>query len=286
MRQFLILALVMSQSVFAQEIKLYDGVPPGSEEWTRKEEKNDSNSVKVMVVYNVTQPTVTVLRPDTPNGTAIIICPGGGFHFLAIDHEGMNPAKELVNAGVTVFVLKYRTLQIQSNNPFDDMISAPDPEAWDAEALPVIPLAIADARRAVEYVREHASEYRIRKDRIGIMGFSAGGLVTASSAFDYSAANRPDFVIPVYADFPPSRVGKMLKDIPPMFIACAQDDELGFATHALNLYQAWNAAKIPAELHLFTKGGHGFGIGIEGTTTHRWMDILINWLASANLIEP
>jgi acetyl esterase/lipase len=287
MKYTLVICIMITQSVFAQEIQLYSMKPKGSENWNWEEGKNNNNSVKVMTVYNVSQPTLTLLKPDPAkaNGTAIIVCPGGGFHFLAIDHEGTNVANELVKKGITVFVLKYRLVHITSDNPFDDMLNAPDPKAWDDEALPIIPLAVEDGRNAIAYVREHAAEFGVKKDQIGIMGFSAGGLVTASTAFDYNSSNRPDFVVPVYADFPPERVGKINADTPPMYILCTQDDEFGFATQALNLYQKLTEEKRPAELHLLAKGGHGFGIGIEGTTTHNWLDTFESWLFSRKLAK-
>jgi acetyl esterase/lipase len=123
---------LLSVMVNAQqkEIQLYDGAAPGSENWTWKEGINNKNSVKVMCVYNVVHPTLTSFLPEpaVANGTAIIVAPGGGFHFLAIDHEGTNIAKLLVKKGITVFILKYRVFHIQSDNPFDDMINAKDPE--------------------------------------------------------------------------------------------------------------------------------------------------------------
>lgn len=243
--------------------------------------------MKVMTVFNVSIPTLTIFKPGPgkANGTAIIICPGGGFHFLAIDHEGTNPAKELVKKGITVFVLKYRLFHIESTNPFDDMINTPDHKAWDEEVLPIIPLAIADGRKAIEYVRTHAGEYGLDKNRIGIMGFSAGGRVAASTAFDYQPSNKPDFVVPVYADFPPQGVGMVQRDAPPLYLLCTQDDEFGFASHAINLYQQWYKAKRPVELHLFAKGGHGFGIGIKNTTTEGWIDSFTSWLKSQSLVD-
>lgn len=286
MKKLFTLLLMASHSLLGQEIQLYEGRPPGSELWNWNEGRNNKNSMNVMTVFNVSQPTLTVFKPETgnSNGTAIIVCPGGGFHFLAIDHEGTHPAKELAKKGITVFVLKYRLFHIDSENPFDDMINAPDPKAWDDETLPVIPLAVADGRKAIEYVRMHATEYGIKKDRIGIMGFSAGGLVAASTAFDYDRVNKPDFVVPIYADFAPTRVAKVLPDAPPMYLLCTQDDEFGFATHAINLYKHWYAAKRPVEMHLFSKGDHGFGIGIQGTTTHNWMELFATWLKEQKLM--
>lgn len=263
------------------EIQLYKGLPPGSENWNWKEAMNNKNSVSVMTVYNVVHPTLTAFIPDptVANGTAIVIAPGGGFHFLAIDHEGTNIAKWLVKKGFTVFILKYRLVHIESVNPFDDMLNAPNPKAWDDEALPIIPLAIADGREAIAYVRSHATEYKIAPDRIGMMGFSAGGMVTVGAAFNYTAANRPDFIAPIYADMPESIQGDVMPDAPPAFIACTQDDEFGFATHAIRLYEKWYAAKRPVELHLFTRGGHGFGIGNPDNTTHKWIDLFVRWVS-------
>jgi acetyl esterase/lipase len=270
-----------------QEIPLYHGSAPGSESWTWQEKVNNRNSLKVMTVYNVVNPSLTVFRPEesVKNGTAIIVCPGGGFHFLAIDHEGTNAARELVKKRITVFILKYRLVHVNGDNPFDDMLNAKDPKAWDEEASPIIPLAVADGRQAIAYVRRHAAEYKIAPNRIGIMGFSAGGLVAAASAFNYSNENRPDFVVPVYGDIPETIQSSVLSDAPPLFLACAQDDEFGFATHAITLYNKWYAAKRPVEMHLFVKGGHGFGVGNPSNTTYKWIDRLGEWLGVQGLVE-
>jgi acetyl esterase/lipase len=191
----------------------------------------------------------------------------------------------LVKKGVTVFVLKYRLVHITSDNPFDDMLNAPDPKAWDDESLPIIPLAVADGRAALAYLRSHASEYKISKDKIGFMGFSAGGRVAAGITFGYNETNRPDFVVPVYADMPESEQGEVLSDSPPLFIACTQDDEFGFAIHAISLYNKWYRAKRPVEMHLFSSGGHGFGIGSATNTTHNWIDRLVDWLIAQKLVS-
>jgi acetyl esterase/lipase len=288
-RTVLLFFIFVSQQVNAQqmEVQLYNGNAPGSESWTWAEGVNNNNSVKVMTVYNVVHPTLTISLPDPAiaNGTAVIVCPGGGFHFLAINHEGNDIAKALAKKGITVFILKYRLVHSTSDNPFDDMLNTKNHKAWDDEALPIIPLAIADGRRAIAYVREHATEYKVDPDRIGIMGFSAGGMVAASTAFEYNALNRPDFVVPVYADLPESRLGKVLPDAPPLYIACAQDDEFGFTPHAINLYNKWYGVKRPAELHLFSKGGHGFGVGSVTNTTYHWLDHFSEWLTVQGLMK-
>ncbi len=264
-----------------KEIPLYDGPAPGSENWTWQEGVNNKNSLRVMTVYNVVKPSLTVFTPASAriNGTAIIICPGGGFHFLAIDHEGTDVARFLVEMGITVFILKYRLVHIFNENPFDDMLTANDLKAWDDESLPVIPLAIADGRQALAWVRSHASEYKLTASRIGIMGFSGGGLVAGATAFNYSADTRPDFVAPIYADLPKSIHSDVLPDAPPIFLACAQDDEFGFALHAIDLYHKWYVAKRPIELHLFADGGHGFGVGHPDTGSYKWIELFAQWLS-------
>lgn len=289
-RNLLCFVMLISGIVNAQqkEIRLYTGPAPGSESWTWEEKVNDKNSVRVMTVYNVAHPSLTVFLPDpaVANGTAMIICPGGGFHFLAINHEGNDVAKWLTKKGVTVFILKYRLVHIFSDNPFDDMITAKDPKAWDDESIPVIPLAIADGRQALAYVRNHAADYKINPERIGIMGFSAGGMVAAGTAFNYSAGNRPDFVAPIYADIPESIQGQgVLPDAPPLFLACTQDDEFGFATHAIGMYSKWYASKRPVEMHLFVSGGHGFGVGNQTNTTYKWIDRFCEWLTAQGLFR-
>ena len=268
------------------EIKLYKGRPPGSEHWTWKEDENNRNSVNVTTVYNVVQPTLTVFLPDpaNANGTAIIVCPGGGFHFLAFDHEGTNIADALVKNGVTVFLLKYRLVHIFSDNPFDDMLNAEDKKAWDDESLPIIPLAIADGKQAITNVRKYAGDYNIKPDRIGIMGFSAGGMVAAATAFNFDADNRPDFVVPVYADIPESLLGAVHLHSPALYLACAQDDEFGFVSHAIRMYNLWYSAGRPVEMHLFGKGGHGFGIGNPTDTTFNWISQFLLWLKTHDFL--
>ena len=133
------------------EIRLYDGPAPGSETWDWAEKSGNENSFGVSTVWNVVNPTLTMFQPEqsNTNGTSIVICPGGGFHFLAIEHEGGNIARQLVTLGFTVFILKYRLFRVRHDNPFDEMIHTPDKNAWDRETEPIIPLAIADGREAI-----------------------------------------------------------------------------------------------------------------------------------------
>ncbi len=150
---------------------------------------------------------------------------------------------------------------------------------------PIVSLCIADGRAAIKYVRAHAAEYEIDPDRIGIIGFSAGGTVAASTAFNYTPENKPDFVAPIYAYMPPSLQGPVPDDAAPMFIAAATDDNLGLASHSVGLYSKWLAAKKPAELHIYEKGGHGFGMHKQNIPTDTWIERYGDWLGLIGMLK-
>ncbi len=285
MKKYLYILVLLPFAIHAQqkEIRLYDKAAPGSENWNWQEKKNNNNSIHLMTVFNVVNPTLTVFPPDgTPsNGSAIIVCPGGGFHFLSIESEGTEVAQWLAKKGFTAFVLKYRVAHIDTDDPFSDMmagLNGPRKEAWQAENKATIPLCIADGRAAIAYVRQHADEYSIKKNQIGIVGFSAGGTVTAAAAFQYTKENKPDFVAPIYPFMPDSMQSAVLADAPPMFLVCASDDQLGLTPHSVSLYNKWYAAKLPVEMHLYTKGGHGFGMHVQNIPTDKWIDRFYEWL--------
>jgi acetyl esterase/lipase len=273
--------LFISFSVKAQQkiIQLYNGSAPGSESWTYSEKEYNAGS-KDALIYNVSHPTLTVYSadPSIANGTAVIVCPGGGFYILAEVHEGTDVAHWLNQKGVTVFLLKYRLGQSLTDNPGKELGDNMKKSDFAEKINPIIPLSIADGREAIKYVRIHAAEYGIDPTRIGIIGFSAGGTVAASSAFNYTPENRPDFVAPIYAFMPPSLQGEVPADAPPMFIAAATDDNLGLASHSVDLYSKWLAAKKPAELHMYEKGGHGFGMHKQDIPTDTWIERFGDWL--------
>lgn len=281
---FLLILIVSNFSLHAQQqvIALYNGAAPGSENWNWDEKFQDSskNMFRTNIVYDVSKPTLTVYAPDpsVANGTAIVICPGGGFHLLSINTEGIDVANWLVKKGVTCFVLKYRLIHSLTGNPAQDMMDMINNKESSDETNRVIGMAISDGRTAIAYVRQHASEYNISQDKIGIIGFSAGGTVAAASAFNYTADNKPDFVAPIYAFMPDSLQGNVASDAPPMFLAAASDDQLGLTTHSLSLYNRWFAAKHPVELHLYVRGGHGFGMRVQHIPTDTWIDRFGDWL--------
>ena len=286
MNKYICILLLLPFFAQAQqkEIRLYEKAAPGSETWNWQEKKNNNNAIHLVTVFNVVKPTLTIFPPDgvASNGTAVIICPGGGFHFLSIESEGTEVAKWLAKKGFTAFVLKYRVAHINTDDPFADMmagINGPRKAAWDAENKATIPLSVADGKEAIAWVRNHAGDYNIKTDRIGIIGFSAGGTVTASSAFNYTKENRPDFVAPVYAFMPDSLQGNVAPDAPPMFLVCATDDQLGLTPHSIGLYNKWYAAKHSVEMHLYAKGGHGFGMNVQHIPTDKWIERFYDWLS-------
>ncbi|GAB3641191.1 alpha/beta hydrolase [Spirosoma arcticum] len=280
----MILGVLISPIIQAQQvIRLYEGKAPGSESWTWDEAENNTNLFKTRVVYNVSTPTLTAYLPsaDLATGTAVVIAPGGGFHTLSIDSEGIEVAKWLTAKGVAAFVLKYRVVRSLTNDPVAELMpKMADKQKLDAENAPVIPLAIADGRRAMEYVRQHAKEFNIQSNRIGLMGFSAGGTVTMGVGFDHNAANRPDFLAPIYPYLGAGAIAHQVvpTDAPPLFVCAATDDQLGLAPHSTKLYNDWIAAGKSAELHMYLKGGHGFGMRKQNLPTDTWIDRFGDWL--------
>lgn len=277
--------VITSSSINAQQkvITLYNGAAPGSENWNWDEKFQDSskNMFRTNLVYDVSKPTLTVFEPDPSlaNGTAIVICPGGGFHLLSINSEGIDVANWLVKKGVTCFVLKYRLVHSKTDNPAQEMMDMINKkEESNDQTKNVIMMAINDGHNAISYIRSHASDYNVSPDKIGIIGFSAGGTVAASAAFNYTKDNKPDFVAPVYAFFPDSLQTAVAADAPPMFLTAASDDQLGLAPNSISLYNKWIASKHSAELHLYAKGGHGFGMRVQNLPTDKWIERFGDWL--------
>jgi acetyl esterase/lipase len=286
---FLLLFCCINISAQQKVIQLYTNAAPGSEQWNWGEGETDNNMFNTKLVYNVVHPTLTVLLPDAsaaPTGTAIIVCPGGGFRVLSINSEGFDVARALAKKGVTVFVLKYRVGRSLTDDPAKELMAKMGKKDFDEENAVLVPMAIADGRAALSYVRKHAGEYNINTDRIGIIGFSAGGTVAASSAYDYTPENRPDFVAPIYPYMPPALQKNIPANAPPMFLAAASDDNLGLAPHSVDLYNKWIASKHPAELHLYQKGGHGFGMRKQNLPTDSWIDRYIDWLGLLGYLKP
>jgi len=235
-------------------------------------------------VRNVTQPTLIPVFPDpgAANGSAMIICPGGGFHFLMINKEGMEVARWLLSMGITCFVLKYRLIPTPTDdNLFKHVVDTLDDRREESRRH--TPLGIEDGRKAVRVLRRNAADWGIRKDRIGIMGFSAGAAVAAGTALSDDAESRPDSVGVIYAA--PREKAIVPADAPPLFIAYANDDAV-VGSGALELFSAWKDAKVPAEMHIYSRGGHGFGMAKQGLASDTWIDSFGHWLQTEGFVPP
>ena len=246
-------------------IPLYNGAAPGSENWNW-----DETQIKAdigTIVSDVSHPSITAYVPANPNGTAVIIAPGGAFHVLAFDLEGTEVAKRLNAKGITAFVLKYRVVHndpAHPENSIGNLFATKNFKKLDSLNAPVVPLAMQDGLTAVKYVRQHAAEYKIDPNKIGFMGFSAGGTVTMCVAYNATDESRPNFVAPIYA-YEGAIIGTTVPSAQtPIFITAASDDDLGLATHSVHIYLKWLEAKQPAELHMYEQGKHGFGTKMQG----------------------
>jgi acetyl esterase/lipase len=269
------IALTFAAAIYAspQTLKIWPGRAPGSENWTQ-EERVERNTPIGTVVFNVVEPTLTAFLPESSRatGTGIIVAPGGAFVALAIDLEGNAVARWLQQQGVAAFVLKYRILEKRQ------------------EGIPAINMdeagkyGIADGIQALKVVRQHASEWGILPDRIGFMGFSAGAMVASGVLLQRDAAARPDFAAPIYGG-PFGAMPPIPGNLPPIFMAWAQDDTLAGPAVA-KFYSALRAAGNKPEAHIFSAGGHGFGMRKQGTSSDHWIDEFRFWLEARGLMKP
>jgi len=277
----------------APVLPLYSGSIPDSKP-SQVQETTEASGDRITVA-NVVQPTLTVFVPsrDKANGTSVIICPGGGYSRLAMGHEGYDVARRLNELGVTAFVLKYR---LPNDRSQPDKSIAP----------------LLDAQQALRMVRQLAPKYNLNPERIGLMGFSAGGHLAATAGTHFAqpvgdnpgpASVRPAFLVLLYpvisfsdslkhagsrdnllgATASPDQVRRYSNELqvsaqtPPTFLVHAEDDNVVPVQNSLVFYQALHRHKVPAEMHLYPKGGHGFGMN-NATTKDKWMDRLQNWL--------
>ena len=278
------LFLISGMVTNAQDpVKLYQGKAPGSENWTQKEAQMYSDLFKTEVVYNVTDPSLLVYKPGKGvknTGTAIVIAPGGGFQSLSINREGIELAEALSKKGITAFVLKYRLNKTETNDPAREMMDKlKDRAAFEKNSLATIKLAAQDGKNALKYVRDNASKYGIDVKKVGIIGFSAGSTVAMETVLDNTADQLPDFVANIYGG-PREDLLKMAtpeKKIP-MFVCAASDDQLKLAPRSIQLYNKWLEAGQSAELHMYAKGGHGFGTGKQNLPVDSWLNRFEEWL--------
>lgn len=281
--------LIMARPLCSAEpatLAVWPGKAPADENFTPPTalpaQKNDG----ITRIPVVTTPTLTLFRPaaDRANGTAIVVCPGGGYNILAWDLEGTEIAGWLNSIGVTAVVLKYRV-------PRRDPVSP--------HAAP-----LQDAQRALRLVRSHANDWGIDPQRVGILGFSAGGNLAVMAATHWDETTyakgdevdqlscRPNFVVPIYPAYlgdekkagPLSPLVRVTKETPPMFIAVTHDDVLR-GLNAASLYIELKKANVGAELHIFAKGGHGYGLRPSANAVSHWPQHCEAWLRASGFLN-
>ncbi|MDG2280540.1 MAG: alpha/beta hydrolase [Flavicella sp.] len=279
-------------------ISIWGDIIPNSQKSDEKEIYPKAKS-GIFKIAQIQVPTLEVFEPSEPNknGKSVIICPGGGYHSVAYDWEGTDVAKWFNSIGVTAFVLKYRM-----------------PNSASVKISHEAPLQ--DAQRALRYVRSNAEEFGIEKNKIGIMGFSAGGHLASTLGTQFDKPNnfkesdldlvsaRPDFMILLYPvvtmkeDFThagsrnsllgPKPKNKLINQFsnelqvsvntPPTFIVHASDDKAVPVENSLQLYKSLNDHNIKTEMHIYPYGGHGFGMAINRGRLQTWTNRLEDWL--------
>jgi len=286
--RFSIVTIIFSlfvTSIMAQKtIKLPITETDESVEWAKKDKQYFSEIWQTEVVTNVSKPSMEVFRPtaEKNTGAAVVICPGGGLYALSINSEGNDVAKWLAEKGVTAFVLKYRLVPTETDGTKAFMA---DGARVIIKAGNLLPLSISDGLNAIEYVRTNAEEYGIDPNKIGIMGFSAGGAVTMGVTYNYEEKNKPNFIAPVYAWMDILPMSPAPKDAGPIFVVCASDDPMNLAPASVNLYNSWLTEGKSAALHMYSKGGHGFGMRKQNLPSDSWIERFGEWLAIEGFLK-
>lgn len=277
-----------SESAHPPAVPLWPNGAPGFE--SRKDEPEhvsyrQERDIVFPVISNVQNPSITPFLPAAgrATGAAVIIAPGGGNWFHTIDREGYDFARMLAERGIAAFVLKYRLARDLSN-------PAGTPQPYTTEH------AAADGRRAIRLVRSRAGEWNVKPDRIGIIGFSAGGYVTLAAGFGHDAgqpdaadavervSSRPDFIAPIYAGGFNRYDGQLNKEkVPPVFLACAYDDSM--PEQMATFFVALRKAGINAELHIYNSGGHGFGVRERPIAVTGWSTRFVEWMGDRGFLK-
>jgi acetyl esterase/lipase len=254
----------------------------------RKDEIWTATVSRNYMVRNVTQPTLTPFlpAPDKVTGAAVIVAPGGAFMLLAIDHEGWRVARALADRGIAAFVLKYRVMPTPVSEaeagPF--MAEKVKKGLPDPRKQPTIqyPPSTDDALAALAMIRANAVKWNVDPKHVGMIGFSAGAMTSLNTVMAAKPGKGPDFFGYIYG---PQAAVRVPKEAPPMFAAIAFDDPL-FPTMGFPIAAAWHKAKRPVEVHAYERGGHGFGLGTEGTTTTLLFDQFVAWMNMHGFLKP
>lgn len=256
----------------------------GPEEDTTTPEDNLVAGQPLIRLTNVSEPTITVYHPDeNPTGTAVVVCPGGGYHVLAYDLEGTEVCEWFNSLGITAILLKYRV-------PV-------------REGLPRYAPPLQDAQRAIGLVRAHAEEWQINPERVGVLGFSAGGHLSAALSTNFNQrtydpidsadelSSRPDFAMLIYPAYLAEKESHQLapelpvsESTPPTLLIQTEDDNIP-VENSLFYYLALKNANVPAEMHLYATGGHGYGLRKVKSNVHTWPKRAEEWLRTIDMLE-
>lgn len=264
--------LLVSISSLSQTVNIWPGVAPGSEHWTQKEQSFEAPYGTVII--NVVTPTLTLYLPEKAkaSGTGVIVAPGGACVALAYKHEGIDVAEWLQTHGIAAFLLKYRIPEkkgegIPKDINFDEACK----------------YGIADGIQSLKVVRAHAAEWGVSPDKIGFVGFSAGAMVTSEVLLNGDEKERPNFAAPIYGA-PFGVMPKIPANLPPVFMAWAQDDGLVLDS-IVRFYDALRTAGYKPEAHIYSAGGHGFGMKKQGTTSDHWIEEFYWWMRSQGFVK-
>ena len=237
------------------------------------------------IAYNISQPALLPLPSTLPAdqvAPAVLLVPGGGFEFLAMDNEGFDVARRLDRLGVRVFIVKYRTAPIEGG--FAGFQAAVTDTFLKGGRVPLemIPYGVADTQAALRLVRSRAGAWKVDPGKIGVLSFSAGAIIALANTEANAADARPDFLGMIYG---PTAGQVVAPGAPPLFAALAADDRF-FKSQDLSLIHAWRKAGSGVELHLYSAGGHGFASHPNGTTSDAWFDQFALWLKANGITPP
>ena len=279
MRKLIFIYLLIAIPVNAQEKILLD-----YQKWELKSYKENRvliSEQEGVWLDNISEPEMDLYKAQGNSVTdkTMIICPGGALLFSAYEKEGVKLAKKLALNGITAIVLKYRTYP-RKGSVIDWAGTLWDkPQVAIDSAKIILPYSTKDALKAIEVMREKAAKYNINPNKIGLMGFSAGGAVTMEAAYTSISKNQPNFIAPIYPWMDIVEGQKVPSNKPPAFITCANNDEYReIPTSSVQIYQDWIQAEAKVELHMFSEGGHGFGMNKINSPVDRWSQLLVDWI--------
>ena len=279
MRKLIFIYLLIAIPINAQEKILLD-----YQKWELKSFKENRvliSEQEGLWLDNISEPEMDLYKAQGNSVTdkTMIICPGGALLFSAYEKEGVKLAKKLALNGITAIVLKYRTYP-RKGSVIDWAGTLWDnPQVAIDSAKIILPYSTKDALKAIEVMREKAAKYNINPNKIGLMGFSAGGAVTMEAAYTSISKNQPNFIAPIYPWMDIVEGQKVPSNKPPAFITCANNDEYReIPTSSVQIYQDWIQAEAKVELHMFSEGGHGFGMNKINSPVDRWSQLLVDWI--------